>query len=204
MRLGTAGFTAMLSILALEEHGLRDHEEIVVTGSGGGVGGLSVAILAALGHRPVAVTSRVEDEEYFRGLGAAAILPRHEIEKEADRSLAHARWKAAIDTVGGRMLSGLLASLSEGGVAAICGMAGGGELHTTVYPFIIRGVTLAGIDSVRCPPQRRRIAWDRLAQATPWERLEPMFRTVGLHEVLSAAERLLNGDIRGRIVVKVS
>jgi acrylyl-CoA reductase (NADPH) len=203
MRLGTAGFTAMLSILALEEHGLRPPEDVVVTGSGGGVGGVSVALLAALGHRPVAVTSRVQDEEYFRGLGATAILPRQEIEKEADRSLAHARWKAAIDTVGGRMLAGLLASLTEGGVAAICGMAGGGELHTTVYPFIIRGVTLAGIDSVRCPPDRRRIAWDRLAEATPWDRLEPMFRTVALADVLSASHRLLDGDIRGRVVVKI-
>jgi acrylyl-CoA reductase (NADPH) len=204
MRLGTAGFTAMLSILALEEHGLQTPEEVVVTGAGGGVGGLSIALLAALGHRPVAVTSRVQDEDYFRGLGATAILPRHEIEKEADRSLAHARWRAAIDTVGGRMLAGLLASLADGGVAAVCGMAGGGELHTTVYPFIIRGVSLAGIDSVRCPHSRRRVAWDRLAAATPWERLEPMFRTIGLADVVNASRRLLDGDIRGRILVKIS
>jgi acrylyl-CoA reductase (NADPH) len=187
----------------LEDHGLRAPEDVVVTGASGGVGGLSIALLAALGHRPIAVTSRVQDVDYFRGLGAATILPRHEIEKEADRSLAHARWKAAIDTVGGRMLAGLFASLAEAGVAAICGMAGGGELHTTVYPFIIRGVTLVGIDSVRCPAPRRREVWDRLAAATPWERLEPMFRTVELSEVASASRRLLDGDIRGRIVVKI-
>jgi acrylyl-CoA reductase (NADPH) len=101
------------------------------------------------------------------------------------------------------MLAGLFASLAEAGVAAICGLAGGGELHTTVYPFIIRGVTLVGIDSVRCPGPRRRAAWDRLAEATPWDRLESMFRTVGLSEVVNASRRLLDGDIRGRIVVKV-
>jgi acrylyl-CoA reductase (NADPH) len=203
MRLGTAGFTAMLSILALEDHGLGQNEEVVVTGAGGGVGGVSIALLAAMGHRPVAVTSRTEDVDYFRGLGAAAILPRNEIEKESGRPLATARWRAAIDTVGGRTLPGLLASMAEGGVAAACGMAGGGELHTTVYPFIIRGVTLTGIDSVRCPRERRQRAWSRLAQATPWDRLEPMFRTIPLTEVVNASQRLLAGDIRGRMVVKV-
>jgi acrylyl-CoA reductase (NADPH) len=203
MRLGTAGFTAMLSILALEEHGLSSQEEVVVTGAGGGVGGLSVALLAALEHRAVGVTGRAEDEEYFRGLGALRVLPRREIEKDADRPLASARWKAAIDTVGGRMLAGLLAAMAEGGVVAACGMAGGGDLHTTVYPFIIRGVTLAGIDSVRCPEDKRRNAWSRLARETPWEHLEPMFRTVSLAEVLKASQRLLDGDIRGRVVVKI-
>jgi acrylyl-CoA reductase (NADPH) len=203
MRLGTAGFTAMLSVLALERHGLGANEEVVVTGSGGGVGGLSVALLSAAGHRPIAVTGRADDQGYFDGLGAAGVLPRHEIEKEADRPLGAARWKAAIDTAGGRMLAGLLASMAEGGVVAACGMAGGGDLHTTVYPFIIRGVTLTGIDSVRCPRDHRQTAWQRLSQLTPWDRLEPMFRTISLAEVLSASQRLLAGDIRGRIVVKV-
>lgn len=203
MRLGTAGFTAMLSLLALEQHGLGTNEEVVVTGSGGGVGGLSVAILSAAGYKPLAVTGRADDYGYFDGLGAAGVLPRQELEKEADRPLATARWKAAIDTVGGRMLAGLLASMAEGGVVAACGMAGGGDLHTTVYPFIIRGVTLTGIDSVRCPCDMRHVAWERLAKATPWERLEPMFRTISLHDVVNASQRLLAGDIRGRIVVKV-
>jgi acrylyl-CoA reductase (NADPH) len=203
MRLGTAGFTAMLSILALEDHGLGQNEEVVVTGAGGGVGGVSVALLSALGHRPVAVTSRTADVDYFHGLGAATILPRNEIEKESGRPLATARWRAAIDTVGGRTLPGLLASMTEGGIVAACGMAGGGDLHTTVYPFIIRGVTLTGIDSVRCPRERRQRAWGRLAQATPWNRLEPMFRTIPLTEVVNASQRLLAGDIRGRMVVKV-
>jgi acrylyl-CoA reductase (NADPH) len=203
MRLGTAGFTAMLSILALEDHGLSHDEEVVVTGAGGGVGGLSVALLAAQGRRPIAVTGRPEEEAYFRQLGAAGVLPREEIEKAADRPLAKARFSAAIDTVGGRMLAGLLASLEEGGVVAACGMAGGAELPATVYPFIIRGATLIGIDSVRCPPERRRLAWERLSRETPWERIDPMFQTISLSRVLDASGRLLAGEIRGRLVVKV-
>jgi acrylyl-CoA reductase (NADPH) len=204
MRLGTAGFTAMLCLLALEMHGLPPSAEVVVTGAGGGVGGISVALLASLGYRPVAVTGRSAESDYFQSLGAAAVVPRSEIEKDADRPLAATRWLAAIDTVGNRMLSGLLATMAEGGVIAACGMAGGGELHTTIYPFIIRGVTLAGIDSVRCPAAKREVAWNRLAQQTPWECIEPMFRTVGLNDVVNISHRLLAGDIRGRVVVRVN
>lgn len=203
MRLGTAGFTAMLSILALEDHGLGPDDEVVVTGAGGGVGGLSVALLAALGRRPIAVTGRHAEAEYFRNLGAAAVLPRDEIIKAADRPLAAPRWKAAIDTVGGRMLAGLLASLDESGAVAACGMAGGGELNATVFPFIIRGVTLIGIDSVRCPAERRDAAWERLSRFTPWDRIDSMFQTISLSRVLDASQRLLDGHIRGRMVVKV-
>ncbi len=203
MRLGTAGFTAMLSILALERHGLEANQEVLVTGAGGGVGGLSIALLSALGHRPVAVTGRSEDDEYFAKLGAVSVLPRSEVEKDAGRPLASARWRAAIDTVGGRTLAGLLAGMTEGGVVAACGMAGGGDLPTTVYPFIIRGVTLAGIDSLRCPRPLRQLAWDRLTQVTPWQCIEPMFRTLALADVIPASQRLLAGEIRGRIVVKI-
>lgn len=197
MALGTAGLTAMLCIGALEAHGATpDSGEILVTGATGGVGSLAVALLARRGYHVAAVTGRTELGDCLRELGASEILSREDL--ASDKPLAATRWAGAIDVAGGNLLAQLLKSMAYGGTVAACGLAAGAELNTTVYPFILRGVTLAGIDSVMCPKARRQAAWDQLADF-PIESLE--LPTVPLEALPGMAQKLLANELHGRVLV---
>lgn len=205
MAIGTAGFTAMLSVLALEKNGLVPGDgPVVVTGASGGVGSISVAILAKLGYTTVASTGRLEQQEYLRELGAADFMNRAELAKPTERPLESARWAGAIDTVGGDTLASLLKQMTPRCSVAACGNAGGFELNTTVFPFILRGVNLLGIDSVMCPSDLRREAWRRLSLDLPLDLLERMTRTESLAEVPALSEQILEGQVRGRTVIDVN
>ena len=204
MAIGTAGFTAMLSVMALEEHGLTPaSDEVVVTGAAGGVGSVAVALLSGRGYRVSAVSGRPELTGYLKELGAAEVVPRSAV-ADAKRPLASERWAGAVDTVGGQMLAGVLAAMRYGASAAACGLAGGADLPTTVHPFILRGVNLLGIDSNTCPVGRRKRAWDRLAKELQPDRLEQMTTEITLREVPAWSERILAGQVRGRVVVSTS
>ncbi|MGH2341446.1 MDR family oxidoreductase [Segnochrobactraceae bacterium EtOH-i3] len=201
MSIGTAGYTAMLCVLALERHGITPESgPVLVTGAAGGVGSVAVAVLAKLGHEVVAVTGRPEEADYLIGLGARTILDRAELAAPG-KPLQRERWAAAVDVVGGVMLANVCASLRYRGVVAACGLAGGMALPTTVAPFILRGVTLAGVDSVMCPRPDRLEAWTRLARDLDPALLERMTVRVGFAEAIPAAERLLAGQVRGRVIV---
>ena len=204
MLIGTAGYTAMLAVMILEDHGLRPGDgEVVVTGAAGGVGGFAVAILAALGHRVIASTGRLEQADYLRDLGAADLIHRDALASTPARALGRSRWAGAVDSVGGGTLASILSQLDRHGTVASCGLAGGAELATTVFPFILRGVNLCGVDSNYCPPPRRAEAWRRLA-ALPARVLELIDAgTVPLDALPAAAERVLAGAVRGRLVVRV-
>jgi acrylyl-CoA reductase (NADPH) len=202
MAIGTAGFTAMLSVMALEEHGLSAGGDVVVTGATGGVGSVAVVLLSGRGYRVSAVTGRPELGDYLRELGAAAILSREEI-AATKRPLASERWAGAVDTVGGQMLAGLIAAMRHRTSVAACGLAGGADLPTTVHPFILRGVNLLGIDSNLCPLDLRKRAWARLAKEMPMDRLDRMTTEIGLGEVPEWGGKILDGGIRGRVVVDV-
>ncbi|HZT52723.1 MAG TPA: MDR family oxidoreductase [Stellaceae bacterium] len=205
MAIGTAGFTAMLAVLALEEHGLRPGAgEVLVTGAAGGLGSVAVAVLARLGHRVVASTGRAETHEYLKALGAAAFLDRAELAKPVERPLQAERWAGAIDAVGSTTLATLLTQLRYGASAAACGLAGGNDLPASVIPFLLRGVNLLGIDSVMCPIERRRAAWSRLARDLPASALDSMTETVRLEDLPGCADRILKGGVRGRIVVDLT
>lgn len=202
MGLGTAGFTAMLCVMACEQAGMTPGgRDVVVTGAGGGVGSVAVAILSRLGYRVVASTGRPELRDYLYGLGAAEILDRRVLAEPSDRPLESERWGGAVDTVGGTTLAGLLRAMAYGASVAVCGLAGGPELSTTVYPFILRGVNILGIDSVRFPAEKRPAVWQRLAQILPAEVLDQMIQVIPLEEVPRAAADILAGRIRGRVVV---
>ena len=202
MALGTAGFTAMLAVMALEEQGLKPADgPVVVTGAGGGVGGIAIRLLAKRGWHVAALTGRPELGGYLKDLGAAEIVDRGAATEAGDAPLGRQRWAAAIDTVGGATLVGLLKTLRYHGVAVACGLAGGATLEGTVYPFILRGVRLLGIDSVYAPEGIRRRAWERLAAEIEPARLDAMTRTISLDEVPAAAADLLRGSVRGRVVV---
>jgi acrylyl-CoA reductase (NADPH) len=206
MTMGTAGFTAMLSVMALEAHGVTpDRGEVVVTGASGGVGSIAVALLAGLGY-PVTASSGSEDAyAYLRDLGAARFIHRDELGRGAERPLASAQWAGAVDTVGGETLAAILSTLDRHGSVAACGNAGGHELHTTVFPFILRGVNLLGIDSNTALPARRRAAWHRLVADLPehaWDAI--LADVIPLHQVPMMCEKLLNGEVRGRVVVDVN
>jgi acrylyl-CoA reductase (NADPH) len=204
MAIGTAGYTAMLCVLALERHGVTpDHGEIVVTGAAGGVGSVAVALLAKLGFRVVAVTGRAQEADYLQQLGASEVMPR-EAFASPGKPLAKERWAGAVDTVGSHTLANVCASTRYGGVVTACGLAGGMDLPATVAPFILRGVTLAGVDSVMCPKPQRLKAWERLAQDLDPSRLSLITRTIGLSDAVSTAEALLAGQVRGRVVVDVN
>lgn len=204
MGIGTAGLTAMLCVMRLEEAGIRpDRGTILVTGTGGGVGGIAVAILAALGYRVAAVTGRPENGDYLRGLGASEIIDRASME-EPFRPLEKQRWAGAIDTVGGKILARTLAETDYNGAVAACGLASSFELPATVFPFILRGIGLLGVESVVCPIERREDAWGRLARDLPREKLESMIKVVGLDEVVALANEIVAGKVRGRIVVDLS
>lgn len=204
MAIGTAGFTAMLCVLALEDHDVAPGGgAVLVTGAAGGVGSVAIAVLAALGHEVVASTGRPAEADYLRRLGATEIIDRAEL-SEPGKALGKERWAAAVDTVGGQTLANVCASTAYGGTVAACGNAGGMGLPATVAPFILRAVKLIGVDSVRCPRPRRLEAWRRLGERLDAGLLDAMTGEIGLSEVLGAAERLLAGEVRGRLVVDVS
>jgi acrylyl-CoA reductase (NADPH) len=203
MTIGTAGFTAMLAAIALEQHGLKPESgEVLVTGASGGVGSVAVAILAAWKYNVVASTGRAANGDYLKALGATTIVDRAEI-AQPKRPLDSERWAGCIDAVGGPTLACVLTQLKYGMSVASCGLAGGTELATTVIPFLLRGVNLLGIDSVRCPMPQRQDAWRRIAADVPLEKLDAMTETVPLAHVAGLAGRILKGEVRGRVVVDV-
>ena len=204
MAIGTAGYTAMLAVLALEDTGVKPESgPVVVTGAAGGVGSVAVALLSKLGWRVIASTGRVAEAAYLNNLGAREIISRSELGGEP-RMLAKERWVAAIDSVGSKTLANVIAATSYGGAVAACGLAGGMDLPTSVAPFILRGVSLLGIESVNMKMPRRRQAWERLARDLDREKLAAMTRTIELHEVPRVAEDVLEGTVRGRLVVRVA
>ena len=203
MAIGTAGYTAMLAVMALERHGLTpERGPIAVTGAAGGVGSVAIAILAKLGFSVSAVTGRASEADYLKGLGAAEIVERKELSGPV-KMLAKERWAGGIDAVGSTMLANLLSMTRYGGAVAACGLAGGMDLPTSVAPFILRGVCLYGIDSVMCPIERRKEAWKRLETDLDRPKLAAMTREIGLSEVPEAAAAIQAGQVRGRIVVKI-
>ena len=204
MAVGTAGFTAMLSVLALEKHGVTPKDgPVVVTGAAGGVGSVAVTLLARLGFHVIASTGRVAESDYLRSLGAAEIIDRNELSGPA-KPLAKERWAGGIDSVGSTTLANLLSQTKYGGAIAACGLAGGMDLPSSVAPFILRGVCLLGIDSVMCPLTRRKAAWERLARDLDHAKLAEMTTEIGLAKVLEVAPKILAGQLRGRTVVKIS
>ena len=205
MAMGTAGLTAMLSAMALEGADVRPGEgEVVVTGASGGVGSIAVALLSGLGYDVVASTGSEAAHDYLKKLGATRIIGRDELGEGPRRPLDTARWAGGVDTVGGATLAALLSQTARHGAVAACGLAGGSELNTTVFPFILRGVGLLGIDSNTCPSDVRREAWGRLARDLPEEALDAITQTVPLTDVPAMSERILKGDVRGRVVVAVA
>jgi acrylyl-CoA reductase (NADPH) len=203
MAIGTAGYTAMLCVMALERHGLTPGQgPVVVTGAAGGVGSVAVAILAKLGFTVHAVTGRPQEADYLKGLGAAEIVDRKEL-TATPKPLAKERWAGAVDVVGSTVLANLLSMTRYGGAIAACGLAGGMDLPTSVAPFILRGVCLYGIDSVMCPLARRQEAWKRLETDLDRQKLAAMTREIGFSDVLTVAPEILTGQVRGRIVVKI-
>lgn len=203
MAIGTAGYTAMLCLDELERAGVAQGAEVLVTGAGGGVGSIAIAMLAAAGFRPVAVTGRDSLADYLRELGAVDVVPRSTLTDVGKAPLASARWPGAIDTVGGPVLANLLKTMAYEGTVAACGLAGGIEVNTTVMPFILRGVRLVGVESVYQPLARREAIWQRLAQLMPSERLAEISRIVPMAQVPEVAEEILKGHVRGRTVVDV-
>ncbi len=206
MALGTAGFTAMLAVFQLSEHGVvPERGPVLVTGASGGVGSFSVALLSQLGYQVVASTGRPEMDGYLTGLGAQKIVDRHELSDAPARPLSSETWSGAIDSVGGTTLGNILSVVKRHGCVASCGLAGGPDLRTTVFPFILRGVTLAGIDSNYCPMGRRQRAWRTLAAELAEDTVETIVQSqVALEGVPEASSRLMDGEIRGRLLVELS
>ena len=203
MAIGTAGYTAMLCVMTLEQHGLQPGAgEVLVTGATGGVGSVAIALLAKLGHRVVAASGKTQQAAYLTTLGASAVIDRAELSAPG-KPLQKERWAAVVDAVGSHTLANALAQTRYGGVVAACGLAQGHELPTTVMPFILRGVTLAGIDSVMAPLALRQKAWARLARDLDPVLLETMIEEVPLEGAIEAAQRLMAGQVTGRIVVRV-
>ena len=204
MAIGTAGYTAMLCVMALQKHGVTpDKGDILVTGAGGGVGSVAIALLAKLGYRVVASTGRQHEADYLRQLGAADIMDRSELSAPG-KPLAKERWACVVDTVGSHTLANACASTKYGGVVTACGLAQGMDFPSSVAPFILRGVTLAGIDSVMAPRALREAAWARLAKDLDPAQLERMTREVGLADALALGSEILAGQVRGRVVVNVN
>jgi acrylyl-CoA reductase (NADPH) len=203
MAIGTAGYTAMLAVMALERHGLTPaHGPVVVTGAAGGVGSVAIALLAKLGFQVAASTGRSEEADYLKGLGANEIIDRNEL-SAAGRPLAKERFAGGIDSVGSTTLANVLSMTKYGGAVAACGLAGGMDLPGSVAPFILRGVSLLGIDSVMCPGPIRNQAWARLESGLDRGKLEGITREIGLADVIPVAGTILEGRVRGRIVVKI-
>ena len=205
MAIGTAGYTSMLCVMALQKHGVAPASgEVLVTGAAGGVGSVAVAILARLGYAVVAATGRPEEAEYLKALGATTILERKELTEAPDRPLLSERFAGVVDTVSGVMLARALAQVKYGGAAAVCGLAGGPSFPGSILPFILRGVAMYGIDSVMMPKGPREEAWRRLGSDLPLDRLDSTVSEAGLGDLLGLAPKILKGAVRGRVVVDVS
>ena len=204
MAIGTAGFTAMLCVMALERHGVTpDKGEVLVTGAAGGVGSVAVSLLAKLGYTVVGVSGRPEEFDYIKGLGASEVLERSEFTSPA-KPIAKERWAGAVDVVGSHTLANICSTMKYRGAVAACGLAGGMDFPSSVAPFILRGVTLAGIDSVMCPRAERLEAWQRLARDLDASKLEMLSHEIGLSEAIAVAGELLEGKVRGRVLVDIS
>lgn len=205
MAVGTAGFTAMLCVLALQDHGVTpDSGTVMVTGAAGGVGSVAVAILAKLGFQVAAVTGRAETHDYLKSLGASEIVAREALSEPSGKPMESAAWAGAVDTVGGATLSRLIGQMAYRAPIAACGNAGGIALETNVLPFILRGVKLLGIDSVMVPYEERLRVWERIGHDLPMDRLEAMIEEIGLDGAMEAGARILKGQVRGRTVVKLA
>ena len=203
MAVGTAGFTSMLAVMALEVHGLKPESgEVLVTGAAGGVGSVATAVLAKLGYKVACSTGRPETHDYLKSLGAATIVERAALAAPSGKPLDSERWAGAVDSVGGTTLATVLSQMKYRGSAAACGLAGGPKLETTVLPFLLRGVNLLGIDSVMCPMGQRRQAWERLARDLPLAKLDSMTVTAKLADLPRLAGDILKGQVRGRVVVE--
>ncbi|AWL97792.1 acrylyl-CoA reductase (NADPH) [Bradyrhizobium ottawaense] len=203
MAIGTAGFTAMLSVLALEKHGLSPKSgPVVVTGAAGGVGSVAIAVLSKLGYHVIASTGRASEADYLKQLGAAEIIDRNELSAPA-KPIAKERWAGGVDSVGSTTLANLLSMTKYGGAIAACGLAAGLDLPSSVAPFILRGVCLLGIDSVMCPIEPRKAAWQRLASDLDRTKLTEITHEIPLDEVPEWGAKILAGQVRGRIVVKI-
>src|SRR5437868_6097387 len=203
MAIGTAGYTAMLSVLALEKHGLAPNSgPVVVTGAAGGVGSVAIAILSKLGYHVIASTGRMSEAGYLKSLGAAEVIDRNELSGAA-KPIAKERWAGGVDSVGSTTLANLLSMTKYGGAIAACGLAAGMDLPSSVAPFIFRGVCLLGIDSVMCPLPRPKLAWDRLASDLEKGKLADITQEITLDQVIETGAQILAGQVRGRIVVKI-
>lgn len=204
MAVGTAGFTAMLGVMGLEDHGLTpDKGEVLVTGAAGGVGSVASAILAKRGYQVAGSTGRADTHDYLRSMGVSTIIDRAELAEESNRPLEGERWAGCIDAVGANTLARVLAQLSYGGSVASIGLAGGNALNTTVIPFLLRGVNLLGIDSVLCPKERRIQAWQRILEDLSLEKLHAMTSEAKLADLPQLGKDILAGNIKGRVVVDV-
>lgn len=205
MAVGTAGLTAALAIMALEDHGLTTGDEpVLVTGAAGGVGSVATAMLANLGHKVAAVTGRAETADYLTDLGATQIIAREEINETVKRPLEKELWSGCVDAVGGAMLARLLGQLTYGGSVASVGLAGGADLPATVIPFLLRGVNILGIDSVMQPFENRKRAWQRVAADLPMDKLESMVQMATLADLPDLGKAILKGQVKGRVVVDVN
>ena len=205
MAVGTAGLTSMLCVEALENHGITpDAGDILVTGAAGGVGSVAVAILAKLGYRVVASTGRAETHDFLKSMGAAEIIDRAELSEETPKPLEKERWAGAVDTVGGTTLARLLGQVKYGGSVAACGVAGGPKLSMTVFPFILRGVNLLGVESVIVPKDHRQRVWDRIKTDLPMDKLTAITTEASLADLPGLGADILKGQVRGRTVVKIA
>ena len=203
MAIGTAGYTAMLCVLGIEDHGINpDDGVILVSGASGGVGSVAISLLSGLGYNVEASTGRLEETSYLNNLGAKSVIDRKEL-SEPSRPLGKERWAGAIDSVGSTTLANILSQVSYGGAVSACGLAQGMDLPSTVMPFILRGVSLLGIDSVMAPMSLRKRAWERLSKDINFEKLEDMVVEVGLDQVQELAKDILQGQVRGRVVVNI-
>ena len=204
MAIGTAGFTAMLAVLALEKYGLSPKSgPMVVTGAAGGVGSVATAVLSNLGYQVIASTGRMSEAGYLKGLGAAEVIDRNELSGPA-KPLAKERWAGGVDSVGSTTLANLLSMTKYGGAISACGLAAGMDLPSSVAPFILRGTSLLGIDSVMCPIERRRQAWQRLATDLHRTKLADITQEIAMDQVVGMGAKILAGQVRGRVVVKIS
>lgn len=204
MGVGTAGYTAMLCVMALEAHGLKPEQgPVVVTGANGGVGSVAISILSKLGWHVIASTGRQEEADFLKSLGASEIIDRAEL-SEAGRPLGKERWIAGVDSVGSHTLANLLAQTQYGGAVAACGLAQGFDLPSTVMPFILRGVALLGVDSVMVPKQKRIKAWNRIAADLDMSKLDALTNTIGFDGIIGTAHDILDGKVRGRVIVDLT
>ncbi len=205
MAVGTAGFTAMLGVMALEDHGMKpENGEVLITGAAGGVGSVAAAILANLGYTVAGSTGRADTHDYLKEMGVSVIIDRDELSEPNKRPLEKERWAGCIDAVGGTTVSRVLAQMKYGGSVAAIGLAGGNKLEATVIPFLLRGINLLGIDSVMCPKEKRIRAWQRIASDLPMEKLEGMISDAKLQDLPQLGIDILDGQVRGRVVVDVA